>query len=222
MLFKDRKQAAELLAQALEKYKGKNPLILGIPRGAMPMAQIIADKIQGELSAILVHKISSPINSEFAIGSVGYSGKIHKNPTIELMQISEKYVRSEATKQLRMLKQRYKKYGITPQSYKDRIVIIVDDGIATGATVKAAIAEVQSQHPTKIVVAAAVAAKDTAENLRSLVDELVLLKEDNLFFSVSQFFESFPQVTDAEAIKILNRKSLESGAQPSTAVDAEL
>lgn len=212
MRFKSREEAARQLLKPLKKYKSSHPLILGIPRGAMPMARIIAEGLNGELSAIFVHKIPAPNHEEFAIGSIGISGVISRTASVELLKIPESYIREEAENQLRTLHQRYKKYGLTPPDYENRTVIIVDDGIATGATVTAAIHEVQYQKPKKIVVASAVAARDSASEIRKIVDELVLLKEPESFYSVGQFYEYFPQVTDEEVMEILkpsrSRKSI--------------
>lgn len=213
MIFKDREEAALLLLKKLQKYKGQNPVVLGVPRGAIPMARIIAEGLNGEMSAILVHKISAPINNEFAIGSIGFSGKIHRTSDVKLLNISESYIQTEAKKQLRMLKQRSKKYGLAPLE-KNKIVIIVDDGIATGATLLAAIFEVRIYNPKKLIVAAAVAAKSTANEIRKLVDELILLDEPETFFGVSQFFEYFPQVTDADAIMLLHHKPIVKKTDP--------
>lgn len=209
MIFKDREDAAHRLVKTLEKYKGKNPLVLGIPRGAMPMARIIADGLNGELSAILVHKIPAPINQEFAIGSIGLSGAVQKTEAVKLLSISDSYIRSEAKRQLRTLKERFKKYDLKTPDYKNRIVIIVDDGIATGATVLAAIHEVRQHKPKKLIVAAAVAAKSSADQMRGLADELILLSEPENFFAVSEFFDDFPQVTDEEAVMFLRPRAFE-------------
>lgn len=203
IVFKDREDAARRLRQALARYKGQNALVLAIPRGAVPMAKIIADGLGGELSAILVHKIPSPESEEFAIGSVGLSGKIHKTPYAERMSIPESYIKMEAQRQLTKLEERYEKYGLVAPNYKNRIVIIVDDGIATGATVIGAIREVLLHKPKRLIVAAAVASKEASEQIRHLADDLVLLEEPEFFYSVSLFFERFDQVTDEEAMAIL-------------------
>lgn len=203
MKFKDRIDAARLLLKKLEAYKGKNPLVLGIPRGAIPMAKIIADGLQGELGAVLVHKIPSPDNEEFAIASVGLSGQIQRQPYIKSLGIPEGYLKAAAQKQLELLKFRYQRYGLSEPNYKNRIVIIVDDGIATGATVLSAIYEVRLQNPEKIIVAAGVASEDSAKKILEVADELVVLSIPTPFYAVGQFFSDFSQVTDEEVISIL-------------------
>lgn len=205
--FKDRLEAARLLVKKLEKYKDEHPLILGIPRGAIPMAKILSDSLNGELSAILVHKIPAPNNPEFAIGSVGLSGKIWLQPYIQSLQIPEEYIENASEQELKVLKQRQLNYGLKPLVCRDRIVIIVDDGIATGSTVLASIKEISLYHPKKIVVATPVASLESVEKLKPMVDELVVLLIPENFYAVGQFYAGFSQVTDDEVIEILDKNS---------------
>lgn len=207
MNFKNRESAAYLLLEKLRSYMDKNPIVAGIPRGAMPMAKIIADGLRGELTAILVHKIPSYENREFAIGCVGLSGHIHRNSYVYEAGISEAYIQSTAKKMLESLKERQKAYGLKVRNMADRTVIIVDDGIATGATTKCAIYEARSQKPAKLVLAAAVSALDSAYEIKRLVDDFVVLDTPRNFFSVGQFFSSFPQVSDEEVLEILHGSS---------------
>ena len=202
MKFKTREEAAKLLVKALAQYKGQNPLVLGIPRGAVPMAKIIAEGLQGEVGVVLVHKIPAPNNEELAVGSVGLSGNIQYSP-YTFDGITEAYIAQAAAKQLQVLKSRQQKYGLKTPDYTNRIVIIVDDGIATGATVLSAISEVKSQTPKKIIIATAVTAQDSARKIRSSADELVALYEPKEFYAVGQFFDNFAQVSDEDVIKIL-------------------
>lgn len=204
MMFKDRESAAYLLLEKLEKYRGKNPIVAGIPRGAMPMAKIIADGLGAELSAVLVHKIPHPENEEFAIGSIGISGKIHRLPYVSQYGISESYIQSAAKTQLETLKKRQSKYGLAEINMKDRIVIIVDDGIATGATTIGAISEVRSLGASKIVLATAVSSVSAAAEIKSLVDDFIVLDVPRNLFAVGQFFSHFPQVTDDVVVELLH------------------
>lgn len=204
MVFKDRESAAFQLLEKLNKYRGKNPIVAGIPRGAMPMAKIIADGLGAEVGAVLVHKIPHPDSQEFAIGCVGISGNIHRLPYVKQYQIAESYIQSIAKKQLETLKQRQSMYGLGELKMKDRIVIIVDDGIATGATTICAIAEVRSLGASKIILAAAVSASEAAAQIKPLVDEFIVLDIPRGFFAVGQFFLFFPQITDDEVVEILH------------------
>lgn len=208
MNFRDRETAARLLLEKLKSYQGTNPIVAGIPRGAMPMAKIIADGLQGELTAVLVHKIPHPTNVEFAIGCVGISGHIHRSSYVDEYAVPESYIQAKAKEQLADLKSRQKNYGLVIPNMADRIVIIVDDGIATGATTKCAIHEVRSQQPAFVVLAAAVSARDSALELKSLVDDFIVLDTPRNFFSVGQFFEYFPQVSDAEVLEVLHGNDL--------------
>lgn len=131
MLFKDRNEAAELILEKLKKYRGQNPLVLGIPRGSMPMAHIIAKGLQGELNAIMVRKIPHPFNSELAIGFIGISGHSERNQSFD--GINATYIEEEKKRQLQILKDRQKKFHLSNPDYTDRIAILVDDGIATGS-----------------------------------------------------------------------------------------
>lgn len=203
MIFKDREDAAQKLLNPLMKYKNQNPLILGIPRGAMPMAKIVAEALNGELNAILVHKIPAPYQEELAIGSIGMSGKIYRLDISQSYGISDSYIEKEAARQLEILKKRQERFHLPKLDCKNRLVIIVDDGIATGATAIGAIHEIRLQKPRKLVLAAGVIAKNTADKIRDLVDELITLEEPEFFYAVSQFFQDFAQVTDDEVMEIL-------------------
>lgn len=205
MYFENREQAARLLARQLTEFRGTNPLVLAIPRGAVPMATLLARELQGELGVILVHKIPAPGYSEFAIGSIGLSGHVYKSLDAELLGIPNAYIDQESKRQLETLRERARSYHLEsmPRSYRDRIVIIVDDGIATGSTALAAIREVKSQGPKQVVLAAAVAPPSTAAQLRSEADRVELLDEPADFMAVGQFFEDFPQVSDDEVIELL-------------------
>lgn len=205
VIYQDREQAAELLAESLAGYQGQNPLVLGIPRGAMPMAEIIAEHLGGELGAVLVHKIPAPGNEEFAIASIGLSGRVYRNLDLDSYGISESYLESEAERQLARLRERQRRFRLEAPRCEGRVVIVVDDGIATGATAVAAVKEVRSLKPKRLVLAAAVIASETAERLRGLVDELVVLAEPELFWSVGQFFADFTEVTDEDVEEVLAR-----------------
>lgn len=205
MLFKNRLEAARLLAQRLAPYQGKNPLILALPRGAVPMAKFIAKALHGELGVVLTRKISIPGYEEYAIGAVSQSGFVYRNPEAEYLDIPASEFQACLKKQLKVIEERRQRYHLDqlPQSASGRIAIIVDDGIATGSTMFAAIHEVRAQKPARLIVAAAVAPPDTAQRLRAQADELVLLDEPPLFSAVGQFFDDFSEVTDQDVIDLL-------------------
>ncbi|MGZ3774103.1 MAG: phosphoribosyltransferase [Pseudobdellovibrionaceae bacterium] len=216
MVFKSREDAAQKLLKLLIKYKNQNPIVVGIPRGAVPMAKIIAEALNGELNAILVHKIPAPFQEELAIGSIGLSGKIHRLPMADSWGISEAYIEKEAARQLDILKKRQEKFNLPALNCKNHLVIIVDDGIATGATAIGAIHEIRLQKPRKLVFAAGVVAKNTADTIRSLVDEFITLEEPDFFYAVSQFFTDFAQVTDEKVVEIFKHANRQ---KPPTSAD---
>jgi predicted phosphoribosyltransferase len=206
MYYKDRAQAGEMLAEKLVQFKGKNPLVLGIPRGSVPMAKIISDHLDGDLDVVLVHKIGAPGNPEFAIGSVSEFGTIYESEAVQLYSINPNFIQDAAAEEVSKLKSRRQTYSPIrpPISPKDRHVIIVDDGIATGSTMLAAIRAIKSQDPKQIIVAAPVASPRCIDLLGSEADQLIILDLPDDFFAISQFYEDFPQVEDQEVIQILS------------------
>ena len=206
MIFSDRTHAAELISEKLSHYRGKNPLILGIPRGSVPMAKIITDKLNGELDVVLVHKIGAPDNPEFAIGSVSEFGTLYRSDAVEFYEIPSDYIEKSARREVARLQQRRQSYTPIhpPIDPKDRTVIVVDDGIATGSTMLAAIRAIRAQKPQKIIVASPVASPRTLELLRNEADEIVVLQTPQEFFAIGQFYLNFPQVKDQEVLQILS------------------
>ncbi|MFO7582646.1 phosphoribosyltransferase [Guyparkeria sp.] len=206
-MFRNREEAAEQIAARLEHHRGSNPLVLAIPRGGVPMGQVIADRLEGELDIVLVHKIGAPGNPEFAIGSVDETGHVELNPGVERYGISPDYIDSEAERQLENIRKRRQRYRRPPTRAEGRVAILVDDGIATGATLFAAIRSLRAQNPSRLVVGVGVAPPDTVERIRREVDELVCLEAPAEFMAVGQFFQDFRQVEDEEVIAALGGES---------------
>jgi putative phosphoribosyl transferase len=216
MRFRSRQHAAYLLAERLRAaYRNKHPLVLGVPQGAVPMAKIIADELGGELDVVLVHKLGHPDQPEFAIGAVNESGKaiLHEWAA----ELDPEYIEAEKRRQLEILRDRRTRYTPqhTPINPKGRIVIVVDDGIATGATITAALRAVRAQHPSKLIAAVAVASPAAARALRQECDAIVCLNVSADFSAVGQFFDDFTQVTDEDVIALLRGEQ----ARVSTALD---
>ncbi|HET8562230.1 MAG TPA: phosphoribosyltransferase [Candidatus Binatia bacterium] len=205
MIFRNREHAAKLLAQKLAKYIIQKPLVLGIPRGALPMAKVIADALDGELDVVLVHKLGAPGQPELAIGAVDEEGRVYLSDSVPEWGISSDYVDREKQEQLETLRRRRAQYTPfrSPINPSGRIVIVVDNGIATGATMIAALRSVREQSPAKLIAAVAVLPPSTLSRIRKYADEVVYLDAPEDFFAVGQFFEDFPQVTDDEVIAIL-------------------
>jgi predicted phosphoribosyltransferase len=207
--FKDREEAAKLLAEKLSEYRGQDPLILAIPRGAVPMGAVLSEALQGELDVALVHKIGAPDNPEFAIGAVSEEGEIYIPPYAESLHYPAAVLEKEAKRQMEVLAQRRKLYTPYRKAHDldKRIVILVDDGIATGSTVMAAIRQARHQGPLKIIVATAAIPPDVMETLGHEADRVVALTVRSDFGAVGEFFEDFSQVTDEEVIRILKNQT---------------
>lgn len=205
MIFKDREHAARLLVQKLAKYKAQKPLVLGIPRGAVPMAKIIADALDGELDVVLVRKLGAPGQPELAIGAVDEEGRVYLSDTVPEWEISSEYVDQEKREQLETLRRRRVQYTPfrSPINPSGRIVIVVDNGIATGATMIAALCSVREQNPAKLIAAVAVLPPYTLKQIKKYADEVIYLDAPEDFFAVGQYFDDFSQVTDDDVVGIL-------------------
>jgi len=207
MRFKNREHAADLLVERLRpQYKNKNPLVLGVPRGAVPMAKIIADALGGELDVVLVHKLSHPESAELAIGAIDESGKAFISEWAA--DLDSAYLEAEKKRQLEVLRRRRAAYTPlrAPIDPRGRIVIVVDDGIATGSTMTAALRAVRAKNPKKLVGAVAVASTSAARAMLQECDAMVCLNVPHDFYAVGQFFDDFGQVTDEDVIAILKQQ----------------
>ena len=206
MRFKSREHAAELLVQRLRTaYKNRNPLVLGVPRGAVPMAKIIAEALGGELDVVLVHKLTHPEQAELAIGAIDEQGNAFVNDWAA--DLDPDYLEAEKQRQLAVLRQRRAIYTPwrQPIDPHDRIVIVVDDGTATGSTMTAALRALCAHKPKKLVGAVAVASPEAARAMLHECDAMVCLSVPADFFSVGQFFDDFSQVTDDDVVTILKQ-----------------
>lgn len=204
MRFRNRQHAAELLAERLRvSYKNKNPLVLGVPRGAVPMAKFIADALGGELDVVLVHKLTHPEQPELAIGAIDEQGNAFISDWAK--DLDPVYLEAEKKRQLAVLAKRRATYtpARQPIDPKGRIVIVVDDGIATGSTMTAALRALRGRKPKKLVGAVAVASPDAARAMLHECDSMVCLNVPAEFYAVGQFFDDFAQVTDEEVVAIL-------------------
>ncbi len=205
MRFADRLDAAGRLAEALQSWRGRHPLVLAIPRGAVPMADLIAQRLEGELDVVLVRKLRAPLSPEFAVGSIDESGWVYLAPHAGAAGASDSYLEQEKREQLAVIRERRSLYtpGRTAIDPAGRVVIVVDDGLATGSTMLAALHSVRSRGPQRLVCAVPVASLDSLELVRPYADEVVCLHAPADFYAVGQFYHRFGQVDDEEAIGVL-------------------
>jgi len=210
MLFKNRKDAGIKLAQALEKYKDEDAIVLALPRGGVVLGEEIANKLHAPLDILLTKKIGHPMNSEYAICAITEDGDPICN-SAEVEKVDPEWLAEEIRKVRSEIKRRRKMFlgGKALQPVAGKTVIIADDGIATGLTMIAAIDEIKKRKPKRLVIAIPVTPYDTAQRLISMVDELVSLDIDpNYRGAVGAYYEDFTQVEDSEVISIL--KSFEN------------
>lgn len=203
--FSDRAEAGEALARALSAHAGRNPLVAAIPRGAVPMARPIADRLGGELDVVLVRKIGAPGNPEFAVGAVDESGWLYVAPHALQVGAGPDYLEREAARQLALIRERRARYtpGRAALDARGRDVIVVDDGMATGATMRAALHALRQQDPAALTCAVPVASREALQAVRPFVDSLVCLAAPAWFDGVGQFYVDFRQVGDDEVVGAL-------------------
>ena len=205
MLFEDRLEAGKLLAEKLKKYKNKEAIVLAIPRGGLEVGFQISKKLNIPLDIVITKKIGAPQNEELAIGAVG-SKSIHLNEDVILsLGISDEYIEKETQKLKKQIEERYKKYREDKpfSDLKNKIVIITDDGIATGATIIAAAKDVREQKPKKIVIASPVCSPEILPQIEKVADEVFVLSTDLYMGAVGACYKYFPQVSDEEVMRFL-------------------
>lgn len=207
MTFKDRLDAAHQIAEKLSHYRGANPLIVAIPRGAVPMAAAIARRLKGDVDVVLVHKLGAPGQPELAIGSIDENGLVYLADHAQQLNIPPAYLEKEREAQLETLKERRRLYTESrpPLDPEGRIVVVVDDGIATGSTMIAALRSIRNRSPRKIIAAAAVAPPEAVRKISHEADEVVCLHSPEWFLAVGDFFEDFHPVTDDDVVKALEQ-----------------
>jgi predicted phosphoribosyltransferase len=206
-LFDSRLDAGRRLAGALAAYRGRNPLVLAIPRGAVAMGAEVARALEGELDVVLVKKLRAPYSPEFAVGAIDETGWTYVAAHAAQAGADAAYLAKEKAAQLRTLRRRRSEYtpARAPADPRGRIAIVIDDGIATGASMIAALHSVRAREPAHLVCAVPVAAPDSLEAVRPYADEVVCLEAPEDFRAVGQFYRDFEQVEDHEVVTLLAR-----------------
>jgi putative phosphoribosyl transferase len=211
-MFKDRYDAGMQLAKKLEKYRDDpNVIVFAIPRGGVIVASVVCDLLNLPMDIVVTKKIGAPFNEELAIGAVGPTGgKFLNHETIRMLGVSKGYIEKEAKHKMQEVRGRLKKYRGSDKynALSGKKALLIDDGIATGYTVMAAINFLTELDPENIILGTPVIAPDTLTEIQRQLDEVVYLISKEPFFAVGQFYEIFSQVSDAEVMKVLNRPSL--------------
>ncbi|GBC74957.1 Putative phosphoribosyl transferase [archaeon HR06] len=205
-MFKDRSEAGKKLVQLLKELKGKDLVVLAIPRGGVIVGYEIAKELKAKLDVIIPRKIGAPLDPELAIGAIGEDGTLYLiENLVNQLGVSKEYIEEEVERQLREIKRRALKYrkGREALDVKGKTVILVDDGLATGATMKAAIMQVKKREPKEIFVAVPVSPRDTLLEISKMVDKVYCLATPEPFFAIGQFYRNFEQVSDDVVIELL-------------------
>ena len=205
MVFRDRADAGRRLAEALRKYGGRRDVtVVALPRGGVVLGRIVADALGAPLDIVVPRKIGSPGNEEYAIGAITESGHAVWNEA-ERALADESYIERTVSAEQAEARRRIDTYraGLPPRDLKGRTVVVVDDGIATGYTMRAAVETVKSEGPAKVVAAVPVAPPDSAKEIGGLVDESVVLSKPSPFWAIGAFYEEFGQVEDGEVVRLL-------------------
>jgi len=221
-VFNSRMEAGGLLASRLKEIENRRseigiPLVvLGVPRGGVVVAREIAHTLQADLDMVLAHKLGAPGNPELAIGAVCEDGKLFLDEEISsYMGVDDDYIKREKSRQLQEIARRVKRYrSVLPKiPLAGRVAIVTDDGVATGATMQAALWAVRQENPKKIVAALPVGPQDSLERLSQAADETICLQTPPFFSAISQFYSYFNQVEDEELLEILQEESKRRGEQ---------
>jgi putative phosphoribosyl transferase len=204
---KDRVEAGSLLAQALQHYAGRsNTLVLALPRGGVPVAFEIVKAIHAPLDLMLVRKLGTPGQEELAMGAIAPGGvRLLNAEIVAQLGISDEAIEEVSAREREELERRQRAYrGDRPEpEVRGRCVILVDDGLATGATMRTAIKALRQRHPERIVVAVPVAPKETIVTLRNEADEVICLATPAPFWAIGGWYQRFPQTSDAEVKSLL-------------------
>ena len=207
-MFSDRKAAGRELAAALTKYKSESPVVLAIPRGGVPVGYEVALALQAPLDIIVARKLGAPGQHELGLGAIvdgDHPQSVLNENIIRELSVSTQYIEEEIEAELKEIRRRQTAYrkGRPAIEIAGRTVIVIDDGIATGGSIRAALRGVRRMGPKKVILAVPVAPSDTIESLRAEADEIVCLQTPEYFMAIGEFYEDFSQTGDDEVIELL-------------------
>ena len=213
MPFRDRQEAGKRLAAALASFKNQRPVVLALPRGGVPVASEVAEELAAPLDLVLVRKIGAPAQPELAMGAVAEGTPpvtLRNDPVVRALRISDKDFNLVRDREVIEIKRRRQAYlGDRPRvEVAGCVAILVDDGIATGMTMRAAVRATAIRGPSRIVVAAPVAGSDIAEALRREIGDVVCIEEHEDLFSIGYYYADFSQVSDDDVRRLLSRHAM--------------
>ncbi|HZQ10930.1 MAG TPA: phosphoribosyltransferase [Anaerolineae bacterium] len=214
ILFRDRRDAGRRLAAKLKQYANQpNVMVLALPRGGVPVAYEVAKALNAPLDLFLVRKLGTPGHEELALGAIASGGVLDLNQDIiRALNIPNYLIEQISNQEYQELTRREQLYraGLPPLDMRGKTVILVDDGLATGSSMRAAVSALRQLRPARIVVAVPVASEETCDAFRDLVDEIICAVTPMPFFAVGSWYEDFSQTTDEEVIDLLHRAALNS------------
>lgn len=218
-MFKNRKEAGIALGKALDRYRASNPVVLAIPRGGVETGYYVANYLESDFDIIVTRKLGYPYQPEAAFGAIAEDGSLYLNPWNKRF-ISQTIIGSVSAKEREEINRRIDRYrgGHPLKSLENRVVILVDDGIATGATLWAAIRMCKKRNPRKLIVAAPVASLEIRQRLKKEVSDVVVLEMPDNYYAVSQVYEEFNNLNDNDVIRFIRKWKLHQKKAANTSV----